>query len=153
MESLLRMPVAMSESFVTEWNVKGESEQLCGIFLNGLGIFKLFSNALISTIIWFVLSRRGSKKEMVYSWPSSFNKELPPPSTTTTMSRPAHPRQAPPPPSRSPMNGHHRNSNGHQTHNYSNVPPSNKINGQSHSNSHLHRNENGSRLYANTGGY
>ncbi|XP_050704827.1 uncharacterized protein LOC126990302 [Eriocheir sinensis] len=101
----------------------------------------------------FPVFRRGSKKEMVYSWPSSFNKELPPPSTTSTMNRPPHPRQAPPPPSRSPMNGHHRNSNGHQTHNYSNVPPTSKINGQSHSNSHLHRNENGSRLYANTGGY
>ncbi|XP_045119957.1 unconventional myosin ID-like isoform X2 [Portunus trituberculatus] len=101
----------------------------------------------------FPVFRRGSKKDLVYSWPSSFNKELPPTPASTLNHRSSHPRQAPPPPpSRSPVNGHHRNSNGHQIHNYSNVPPMTKMNGQSHTNSHLHRNENG-RLYANAGQY
>ncbi|KAK8394631.1 hypothetical protein O3P69_005830 [Scylla paramamosain] len=101
----------------------------------------------------FPVFRRGSKKDLVYSWPSSFNKELPPTPASTMNHRSSHPRQAPPPPpSRSPVNGHHRNSNGHQIHNYSNVPPMSKMNGQSHTNSHLHRNENG-RLYANAGQY
>ncbi|KAG0729962.1 Myosin-IA [Chionoecetes opilio] len=102
----------------------------------------------------FPVFRRGTKKELVYSWPSSFNKELPPPApAVTTNNRASHPRQAPPPPPRSPANGHHRNSNGNHAPNYSNVPPNTKVNGQSHFNSHLHRNENGGQLYANAGQY
>lgn len=88
----------------------------------------------------FAAFRKGSKRgDMVYTWPSSLNKELPPPPKS-------HGRQAPPPPVRSVgANGHGNGS----------VPGNGHIKGNgftSTNNSYIHGNGN-SRVYANTGRY
>nr|XP_045596095.1 unconventional myosin ID-like [Procambarus clarkii] len=102
-----------------------------------------------SDVSTFAAFRKGTKRgDMVYSWPISLNKELPPPTKT-------HGRQPPPPPpSRSAGANSYGNGNGYG-HGNGSVPGNGHIkdNGYtSTSNSFIHGNGN-SRVYANTGRY
>lgn len=81
----------------------------------------------------FAAFRRGKKRgELIYMWPSSLNKTLPPPPQTKL-----HHRHAPPaPPSHANGNGHHGYGNG------KNIAYGNN-----------NKQTNGSHLYANNGQY
>ncbi|XP_071512839.1 unconventional myosin ID isoform X2 [Panulirus ornatus] len=90
---------------------------------------------------------RGDKRgDLVYTWPTSLNKELPPPTKT-------HARHAPPPPTRSSGANGYGSGNG-IGHGYGNNPGSGNIknNGYTGGNSFIHGNGS-SHVYANTGRY
>ncbi|XP_064104605.1 unconventional myosin ID-like isoform X1 [Macrobrachium nipponense] len=90
----------------------GNKSRMINVEENSVGSFPAFS--------------KGPKRELIYTWPTTMNKELPPPPKTSH-------RQAPAPPSRSPGangygNGHiksngHSNANRHSNgvHTYGNV--------------------------------
>ncbi|XP_042216717.1 unconventional myosin ID-like [Homarus americanus] len=93
----------------------------------------------------FAAFRKGSKRgDMVYTWPSSLNKELPPPIRT-------HTRHAPPPPSRPSGANGYGSGNGHGN---GNVRGNGHIKDNGYTNTNnLNQGNGNSRVYANTGRY